>query len=47
MDRETTGPIAVGELTIRFLIEGGDLGGSVAVFECDVPANWTSPPWAR
>ena len=31
--------IEVGELTIRFLVEGGKSGGSVAVFEFDVPAG--------
>lgn len=31
--------IAVGEFTVRFFVEGGDSNGSVAVFECDVPAN--------
>ena len=31
--------IKVGELTIRFLVEGEESGGSVAVFEFDVPAS--------
>lgn len=31
--------IKVGELAIRFLVEGGQSGGSVAVFEFDVPAG--------
>ena len=31
--------IKVGELAIRFLIEGEQSGGSVAVFEFDVPAG--------
>lgn len=31
--------IAVGAITIRFLVEGEDSNGSVAVFECDVPAS--------
>jgi quercetin dioxygenase-like cupin family protein len=31
--------IKVGELTIRFLVEGEQSGGSVAVFEFDVPAG--------
>jgi quercetin dioxygenase-like cupin family protein len=31
--------IKVGELTIRFLVEGKDSAGSVAVFEFDVPAG--------
>jgi quercetin dioxygenase-like cupin family protein len=31
--------IEVGQLTIRFLVEGEESGGSVAVFEFDVPAG--------
>jgi quercetin dioxygenase-like cupin family protein len=31
--------IKVGDLTIRFLVEAGQSGGSVAVFEFDVPAG--------
>jgi len=31
--------IGVGELTIRFLLEGQQSAGSVAVFEFDVPAG--------
>jgi len=31
--------IEVGELTIRFLVEGEESAGSVAVFEFDVPAG--------
>ena len=31
--------IKVGQLAIRFLVEGGESGGSVAVFEFDVPAG--------
>ena len=31
--------ITVGEMTIRFLLEGEQSGGSVAVFEFDVPAG--------
>jgi quercetin dioxygenase-like cupin family protein len=31
--------IKVGEMTIRFLIEGGESAGSVAIFEFDVPAG--------
>src|SRR5215203_2600086 len=30
--------IRIGQLAIRFLLEGEDSGGSVAVFELDVPA---------
>jgi quercetin dioxygenase-like cupin family protein len=35
--------IKVGEMTIRFLVEGGDADGSVAVFEFDVPAGARVP----
>lgn len=31
--------IKVGPLAIRFLVEGGESGGTVAVFEFDVPAG--------
>jgi quercetin dioxygenase-like cupin family protein len=31
--------IKVGELAIRFVVEGGETAGSVAVFEFDVPAG--------
>src|SRR5947208_8597658 len=31
--------IRVGEMVIRFLLEGEESGGSVAVFEFDVPAG--------
>ncbi len=31
--------IKVGDMTIRFLVEGGQSAGSVAVFEFDVPAG--------
>ena len=31
--------IKVGELAVRFLVEGEQSGGSVAVFEFDVPAG--------
>ena len=31
--------IRVGQLAIRFLVEGGESGGSVAMFEFDVPAG--------
>jgi quercetin dioxygenase-like cupin family protein len=31
--------ITVGQMAIRFLVEGKDSGGSVAVFEFDVPAG--------
>jgi quercetin dioxygenase-like cupin family protein len=35
--------IKVGELAIRFLVEGEQSGGSVAVFEFDVPAGARVP----
>ncbi len=35
----TNGEIRIGELAIRFLLEGRASGGSIAVFECDVPAG--------
>jgi quercetin dioxygenase-like cupin family protein len=37
--KETRETIEVGPFSIRFLIEDGDSGGSVSVFECDVPAD--------
>ena len=39
MATSTREEIKVGELTIRFLIEGEQSAGSVAVFEFDVPAG--------
>lgn len=35
--------IRVGELTIRFLVEGGDSNGSAAIFEVEVPAGARVP----
>ena len=35
--------IRIGQLAIRFLVEGKDSGGSVAVFEFDVPAGAKVP----
>ena len=35
--------IRVGEMTIRFLVEGGQTGGSVAAFEFEVPAGARVP----
>ena len=35
--------IALGQLVIRFLVEGAESGGSVAVFEFDVPAGAKVP----
>jgi quercetin dioxygenase-like cupin family protein len=35
--------IRIGQLAIRFLVEGKDSGGSVAIFELDVPAGAKVP----
>ena len=39
MPTSTREEIRVGPLTIRFLVEGKQSGGSVAIFEFDVPAG--------
>jgi quercetin dioxygenase-like cupin family protein len=39
----TSEEIRIGELAIRFLVEGEESGGSVAVFEFDVPAGARVP----
>ncbi len=39
MTTRTREEISVGSMTIRFLVEGGESGGSVAIFEFDVPAG--------
>jgi quercetin dioxygenase-like cupin family protein len=39
MATSTHEEITVGELAIRFLVDGKESGGSVAVFEFDVPAG--------
>jgi quercetin dioxygenase-like cupin family protein len=39
----TTEPIRVGQLEIRFLLEGTVTAGSLAMFEFDVPANARVP----
>lgn len=39
MTATTREEIRVGEMTIRFLLEGGQSDGSVAMFEFDVPAG--------
>ena len=39
MAASTREEIRVGEMTIRFLVEGSQSAGSVAVFEFDVPAG--------
>ena len=43
MQMSTREEIKVGPLAIRFLIEGKQSGGSVAVFEFDVPAGTSLP----
>ena len=43
MTGSTREEIKVGEMAIRFLLEGGDSDGSVAVFEFDVPAGARVP----
>jgi quercetin dioxygenase-like cupin family protein len=35
--------IQVGALTVRFHVDADESGGSVSVFECDVPANARMP----
>jgi len=36
-------PIQVGALTVRFHVDADESGGSVSVFECDVPADARMP----
>jgi len=36
-------PIAVGELTVRFLVEAADSNGTVTVFTCFIPAGSKMP----
>ena len=36
-------PIQVGALTVRFHVDADECGGSVSVFECDVPAEAHMP----
>ena len=43
MSQASAETIAVGQLSVRFLVEGPDSGGSVSVFECYVPANARMP----
>jgi quercetin dioxygenase-like cupin family protein len=43
MATSTRDEIRIGEVAIRFLVEGEDSGGSVAVFEFDVPAGAKVP----
>jgi hypothetical protein len=39
--------IRIGQLAIRFLVEGKDSGGSVAICECDVPGAPSSARFHR
>jgi quercetin dioxygenase-like cupin family protein len=43
MNQDTSETITVGQLGVRFLVEGDDANGSVSVFECYVPANSRMP----
>jgi len=43
MATQTSEEIRIGQLTIRFLLEGEASGGSVAIFEFDVPAGAKVP----
>ncbi len=43
MPTSTREEIRIGQLAIRFLVEGKDSGGSVAIFEFDVPAGAKVP----
>jgi quercetin dioxygenase-like cupin family protein len=43
MTTATADTITVGQLSVRFLVEGGESNGSVSVFECHVPANSRMP----
>jgi quercetin dioxygenase-like cupin family protein len=43
MSTMTPERIRIGEIEIRFLLEGGATGGAVAVFEFDVPAGARVP----
>ena len=43
MNPGTAEMITVGQLGVRFLVEGADSNGSVSVFECYVPANSKMP----
>lgn len=43
MTTVTSEEIRIGQLAIRFLVEGGETGGALAVFEFDVPAGAKVP----
>ena len=44
MATSTVEEIGIGPLRIRFLLEGAESGGSVAVFEFDLPSGTPPPP---
>ena len=43
MDSTATGTITVGAVSVDFLVDADDSGGSVTAFECAVPANAKVP----
>jgi quercetin dioxygenase-like cupin family protein len=43
MPNAATEAIQVGALTVRFHVDADESGGSVSIFECDVPANARMP----
>jgi quercetin dioxygenase-like cupin family protein len=43
MAKTAADAIHVGALTVRFHVDADESGGSVSVFECDVPANARMP----
>ena len=43
MNQTSRSAITVGAMEVRFLVEGSESGGSVSVFECDVPADAQMP----
>ena len=43
MTNQAREEIRIGRIAIRFLVEGRESAGSVAVFECDVPAGAKVP----
>jgi quercetin dioxygenase-like cupin family protein len=43
MDSPTTATIQIGAISIDFLVDADDSGGSVTVFECAVPADAKVP----
>ena len=43
MDSSTTATIHVGAISIDFLVDAGESGGSVTMFECVVPADAKVP----